>query len=340
MNGNYVFFGVARTFAASLAVLLAAAPVRGETYVTRTNFVEKTFTNTIEVTVPLNRFVNHYRTNHVELFRTNFVEVYSTNFVRRNATNHLIVDVWRTNLVTAYQTNLKHLTLTNVVSVDAWHTNLVPAYQTNLKNLTLTNWETVVVNKTNWLNRSQTNVVTVDAWRTNFVEAYTTNRKTLNLTNWETVIVMRTNWVNQQLTNVVDIDLAAKGAAATPQTSGDSGVRLATQPASGAEEGFILEAAKSSRPASDGKVEVELRVKSPSDTQAPFQVLKWKVERDDGSFLSFGQDAEFKKELPFGKYKVEARIQRQSGSAVQVIRGVLDVTSRDAVIQPTLLGKN
>jgi len=334
-------FGAARTLAAGFVLLAAGLSAHGaEAYVTRTNFVDKTVTNVIEVTVPNNRFVIAYHTNHVEHVRTNVVDLYTTNLVRRTATNHLVVDTWRTNLVNAYQTNVKQLTLTNlqtvtvtktnwqksfatnVVTVDAWHTNFVPAYHTNLKNLTLTN------------------VVTVDAWRTNFVEAYTTNRKTLNLTNWETVIVMKTNWVKQPVTNVVEIDVAAKGAAATPQASSDSGVRLSTQPTPGAKDGFVLEAAKTSRAAADGRVEVELRVKSGSEAPTSFQVLKWKVERDDGSFLSFGQDAEFKKELPVGKYKVEARVQRQAGSAVQVIRGTMDVTSSDVVIQPTLLGRN
>jgi hypothetical protein len=203
--------------------------------------------------------------------------------------------------------------------VDAVRTNFVDAYRTNWKNLTLTN------------------VVAIDAWHTNFVEAYSTNRKTLNLTNWETVVVMKTNWVRQPVTNVVEIDLAAKGGAA-PAT--EAAVHLSPQTAPVAKEGFVLEAARTSRAPSDGRVEVQLRVKSGSETETAFQVLKWRVERDDGTILSFGQDQEFKKELPVGKYKVEARIQRQAGTPVQVLRGTLDVTVRDAVMQQPLLGRN
>ena len=308
-----------RSLAASVVLLAGVSRALSvEAFVTHTNFVEKTVTNVIEISVPVNRFVNEYHTNRVEHYRTNLVDVYATNWVRRTVTNRLVVDAWRTNFV--------------------------DTYQTNVKTLALTNWETVVVTKTNWLNRNVTNVVAVDAWRTNMVEAYTTNRKTLNLTNWETVIVMRTNWVTHPVTNVVEIDLAAKGSAtpvaASPTT--EASVRLSTQtaPASGTKEGFVLEASRASHAGGDGRVEVQLRVKSGAESETAFQVIKWKVESDNGTILSFGQDQEFKKELPIGRYKVEARVQRGAATAVQVIRGTLDVTVRDAVIQQPLLGKN
>lgn len=295
MNCKTVFSKV-RGLAASAILLVAGLPVFGvETFVTHTNFSEKTLTNVIEISVPVNHFVNEYHTNRVQLFRTNVVDVYATNWVHRTVTNHFVVDAWRTNFVEAYRTN--------------------------------------------WVNRLATNVVAVDAWRTNVVDAYTTNRKTLNFTNWETVIVMKTNWVTHPVTNVVEIDLAAKGGNA-PITANESSVRVSTQGATVAKDGLVLEAGRTSRTAADGRIEVQLRVKPGSETEAPFQVIKWRVESDNGTILSFGQDQEFKKELPVGRYKVEARVQHGAATPVQVIRGTLDVTARNAVIEQPLLGKN
>ena len=116
-------------------------------------------------------------------------------------------------------------------------------------------------------------------------------------------------------------------------------MELTPQPAAAPKEGLVLEASRTARPPADNHLEVQLRVKSAGEPDAPVQVLKWRVERDDGTILSFGQDQEFKRELPVGKYKIEARVQREAGSPVQVVGGTLEVTLRDAVIQQPLLGK-
>lgn len=88
--------------------------------------------------MPVNRFVNEYRTNWFELFRTNVVPVFNTNFVT----------------VTRIQTN--------AIWVDVPRTNILLAFRTNWTTLNLTNWSTVLVFKTNWFNQFVTNTVQID----------------------------------------------------------------------------------------------------------------------------------------------------------------------------------
>jgi hypothetical protein len=66
-------------------------------------------------------------------------------------------------------------------------------------------------------------------------------------------------------------------------------------------------------------------------------VQLWRVEREDGAVLLFGQDQEFQRQLPVGKYKVEARLQRDGDDPPVSARGTLSVTARNTVIQPRLL---
>ncbi len=120
--------------AATPGVAASGSGISGIAY--RTNWVSRTITNTVEVTVPDNRFVNFYRTNHILQVFTNTVDVYLTNRVVEHVTNTYVVDVVRTNMRQAYLTN--------------YHT------------LNLTNWNTVLLFRTNWINQPVTNVVNVE----------------------------------------------------------------------------------------------------------------------------------------------------------------------------------
>ena len=55
----------------------------------RTNWVDRSITNVIEVRMPRNVFVNQYRTNWFESLTTNVISVYATNRLTRFQTNHV-----------------------------------------------------------------------------------------------------------------------------------------------------------------------------------------------------------------------------------------------------------
>jgi hypothetical protein len=272
-----------------------------EANVTRTNWIDRWITNVIEVSMPANRFVNQYRTNWVTQLRTNFVEMYATNRVTRTLTNQLVVDAFRTNFVVAYQTN--------------WHT------------------------------RTLTNQVAVNVSRTNLVDQYRTNLSTLSLTNWETVVVFQTNWVTQPVTNVVRIDMTPPPAATVAtlrEAAGPKGDRAGTASPLSAPAWagpLAIEAARTAQAPVNNLVEVQLKVRWTGNTDAPLQVQNWRVEREDGAILLFGQDQEFKRQLPVGKYKVEAKVRAEEDNPPLSARGTLSVTTREAVIQPRLLVK-
>jgi hypothetical protein len=83
-------------------------------------------------------------------------------------------------------------------------------------------------------------------------------------------------------------------------------------------------------------VEVLLRVRWPGDpADAPVQ--QWKIEREDGAFMSVGQEKTFRKELATGSYKVEARL--KSDGPVQVVRGMLVITANEVVVRQKPSGK-
>jgi hypothetical protein len=302
MHRKAALIGLVRALAVSLALWASGLCLVGsEATVTRTNWFDHWITNVIEVRMPANRFVNEYHTNWVTQLRTNVVDVFATNRVMR--------------------------LLTNAVVVDAFHTNVVVAYQTN------------------WQTRTLTNQVAVNVLRTNFVDQYRTNLSTLNLTNWETVILFQTNWTTLPVTNVVRIDLPARSAApaATPNAVAEP-KEVRTETASPASASawtgpLALEAVRTARPAANNLIEVQLKVRWTGNSATPLQVQNWRVEREDGAVLVFGQDQEFKRQLPIGKYKVEAKVRTEGDSLPLTARGTLSVTSRDAVIQQRQLVK-
>jgi hypothetical protein len=61
------------------------------------------------------------------------------------------------------------------------------------------------------------------------------------------------------------------------------------------------------------------------------------VKREDGAILLFGQDQDFKRELPVGNYRVEAKLKVEGNNPPLSVRGTLSVMARETVIQPRLL---
>jgi hypothetical protein len=267
-------FGLRQFLATSLTLSVSCLSAIGaEVTITRTNLAERWITNVIEVRMPVNRFVNEYRTNWVTQLRTNIVNVSVTNWVMRQLTNEVQVEATWTNHVTAYQTN--------------WNM--------------------------------------------------------LNLTNWQTVVLFKTNWLTQAVTNLVQIDLpsrpvvpaAAPSEAAEPKEA--AVVTAPPAPAASWEGSLAIEAARTARPPANDLVEVQMKIRRTDNAASQSQVQQWRVEREDGAILLFGQDQDFKRELPAGNYKVEARLKVGGDNPPLSVRGTLSVTTRGAVVQPRLL---
>jgi hypothetical protein len=274
MNGEASFIGLGRFLAASLTFWVSGLSLTGaEVTITRTNVAERWITNVIEVRMPVNRFVNEYRTNWVTQLRTNVVDVYVTN----------------------------------------------------------------------WVTRKLTNQVEMAATMTNHVTSYHTNWSLLNLTNWQTVVLLKTNWISEAVTNVVQIDLPSQPVAAAAAPSEvvelkEAPVPIATPaPAAHWAGPLAIEAARTSRPPANDLVEVQMKVKRTDTTAALLQVQQWRVEREDGAILLFGQDQDFKRELPVGNYRVEAKLKVEGDNPPLSVRGTLSVTARETIIQPRLL---
>ena len=296
-----------------------------ETYVTHTNWIEKTVTNVVEVRMPKNVFVNEFHTNWIEQVHTNVVVVYSTNQIKKELSQKIVVDVIHTNVVIHYSTNYINKALPRTVAVDLVFTNFVDFYTTNMKMLRLTN--DIVINLV----------------ETNIVDQYRTNWQTLTFTNFETVLVMKTNWVTQPVTNVVRIDLPAPAAQSQSAPSHAAAAKpereVSKTPATTAIDGPVLEGAKTGSRSENNLVEVLLKVRWPADTADAPPVQQWKIEREDGAFMSFGQEQTFKKELPMGSYKIEAKLQWESDAPVLVLRGTMTVTASEVVVHQKAGGK-
>jgi len=302
MHGHTALIRLVQGVASSLVLWVSGPSLVGaEANVTRTNGFDRWITNVIEVRVPVNRFVNEYHTNWVTQLRTNAIDAYVTNRVTRTLTNQVVVDAFWTNVVVAYQTN--------------------------------------------WNMRILTNRLAVNVLRTNFVEQYQTNWRTFSLTNWETVVLFKTNWVTQPVTNVVQLDLPNRPAttvAALRQVAEPKEVRPETpapSPVVAWAGPVAIEAARTARPVANNLVEVRLKVMWTTNTTAALEVQNWRVEREDGAILLFGQDREFTHQLPVGKYRVEARLKGAGDNSRPAVRGTLSVTAQEATIQQRLLVK-
>jgi hypothetical protein len=302
MNCHAVLSGPARTLALSLALWAPGLPVFAvEANVTTTNWSERLITNLIEVTMPLNRFVNQYRTNWVPQWRTNVVDVYATNWIMRTVTKPVMVEALWTNVVTAYRTNVITQTRTNTVAVNLVETNVLNRYHTNWSTLTLTNWVTLVLLKTNWVTQPMTNVVQLD------------------LPSRPAPIV------------------APAGEAPPPKAPA---VEAALPAPAGAVSGpLALVAARTTRPPANNLVEVLMKVRWAGNGTVPLRVQSWRVQREDGAVFLFGQEQEFIRQLPVGNYTVEARLRAEKDGPLYVARGTLVVTLQDAVVHQQMLAK-
>jgi hypothetical protein len=253
-------------FAETPAASQATTPPGLETItVFRTNWAARVITNTIEVRMPTNIFVNDYRTNWVE--------------------------AWRTNIVNAYRTN--------------------------------------------WTIRTLTNTIVIEKTQTNLAELFQTNFTSLNVTNWETVLVIKTNWFTRPITNVAEMNIVSNPVAAANTTARDEPKAAETPAAPAVTEGFIIDAARTSKPPGNTQVEVQIKLKSVAGAMPDFLSLEWRVERIDGSMLLFGQGPEFRQDLPPGKYKVELTARSADRKEPLQLRRILEVT-REKVTQQKL----
>lgn len=224
-------------------------------------------------------------------------------------------NVVRTNWVERWITNLIEVRMPLNRFVDEYQTNWVTRYRTNR----------IDVYATNLVTRTLTNRIVVDAFQTNFVTAY------------------QTNWLTQVVTNEVQIDRPGPAAPSTatadpgPAEQKDDGAKSSSPLAAAVLTGpVVLEAARTAKPPKNGQVEVCLRVRARGDAPLDLQVQKWRVEREDRAILCFGQDQEFKRELPAGRYKVEVKTRQAEDSDLLTVRGVLVLTPGEAVIQQNL----
>jgi hypothetical protein len=220
--------------------------------------------------------------------------------------------------VNATKTNLVERWITNVIEVRMPVNRFVNEYHTNLVEQARTN--TVDVYATNVVSRNLTNYLVFDVTRTNFFQAYQTNLRTLNLTNWTTVLVMKTNWYTQPVTNVVTLDMPASA-------------RTGTASAAPGQDSLALEAFRGAQQTTNNQVDVQLRVRWTNDMTAPLLVQQWRVEREDGTILLFGQDREFRRALPVGKYKIEVKAQRDESAPLLAALGNLAVTPAEVTLQ-------
>jgi hypothetical protein len=256
------------------------------------------------------------RTNWSERFITNQVEVRMPRnvFVSQFFTNY--TDRFHTNTVVTYLTNQFTRTLTNSLTVNQFRTNFVDHFRTN------------------WMVRTVTNEIPVDLVETNVVALYRTNLQTLNLTNWQTVLVMTTNWVTQTLTNTMRIN-ASETRSLAAETFKTPTVAVSET----SDSDPTIQATRTLKAASGNLAEVQLIIRWPSDTADPLAVSQWRIERENGNFLSFGQEEIFKRELPFGTYQVQAKLARAADGASLVVRCTLKVGPREALVQQRSSGK-
>ncbi|HTL18017.1 MAG TPA: hypothetical protein VL793_12330 [Patescibacteria group bacterium] len=216
------------------------------------------------------------------------------------------VDHWVTNTTDIYMQLNRFVT--------EYHTNCVTSARTNY----------IDVFATNVLIKIHTNTLVVQAVKTNWVQTYRTNFVMLNLTNWTTVLAFRTNWVTKPVTNMVEIELPRETAVKTSADGGTSSVFS---------EPLALQASRTARAPANNQVEVQLSISWRNGARVPVQVQQWRIERDDGSILCFGQETEFRRSLPIGTYKITVRAQRDAKSPLVAALGTLTVTSREVLLE-------
>ena len=232
-----------------------------------------------------------------------------TNWVDRWVTNSIDVYVPANRYVTEYHTNMVVRTVTNVVEV----------YATNL------------------VTRNVTNRVQVELVNTNFVQAYHTNYKQLTLTNWATLLVLRTNWVQQTVTNVAVVELPRTEPAAPTKSQAAPPTSPTPAPVGSA---VAIEATRGAKQAPKNQVDVRLNVRWTAPAQTAPQSCQWRVQSEDGSILCYGQDPEFRRNLPYGNYNVEVKAQPVDQAQAVSVRGTLSVTAHEVrLLEQRMLAK-
>ncbi len=245
------------------------------------------------------------------------------------------INVTRTNLVERWITNLIEVRMPENHFVNEYHTNWITQMRTNI----------VDIYATNLLTRTLTNRVMVDTFQTNVFTDYRTNWQVINVTNWQTAVVIKTNWTVQPVTTVVEVALPTnKPSAPNRAAQVPPAAPIETEPTAPAAtsltvDGLIIEASRAARPAANGQIEVTLKARNASGAGAAPQIQQWRVERDDGAILCFGQDQEFKRELPEGRYKLEIKLQRDADAQLVTTRALLSVTSGEALLQQRLTAR-
>ena len=220
--------------------------------------------------------------------------------------------------------------------VNQYHTNWITTMRTNV----------IDIYSTNFVTRTLTNSVVVDAFQTNFVTGRQTNWQTINLTNWQSVVLFKTNWTSQPVKTVVEVAVpnytSPAVETAAPQES-PAPRAVAAEPAappasSVTTDGLVIEASRAAHLSANGQAEITLKIRSAGEAASPLPVQQWRVEREDAAVLCFGQDQDFKRDLPVGRYKVEVRIQRDADTPL-IARAILAITPREALLQPRLTAK-
>jgi len=247
------------------------------------------------------------------------------------------VNVTRTNLVDRWITNFIEVRMPANHFVNEYHTNWITQMRTNILD----------VYATNLVYRTFTNRIVVEVFQTNNISDYHTNSQTINLTNWQSVVVFKTNWTVKPVTSVIEVAMTSNAPAAAAHAA------VAEKPAPVPEavespapaatsltvDGLLIEASRAARPAANGQFEVTLKARNAAEPAAPLQIQQWRVERDDGAVLCFGQDREFKHELPVGRYKLEIKIQHDAESSLLITRAILAITPREALLQQRLTAR-
>lgn len=87
----------------------------------------------------------------------------------------------------------------------------------------------------------------------------------------------------------------------------------------------------------DDLVEVLFKLKSADGTTPKLAAYEWRVQRTDGSVLLFGQDLEFKRELPMGTYRIEVKTRKTASTPFVTVRGFVEVTASEVIPQTASL---
>jgi len=241
------------------------------------------------------------------------------------------VNETQTSWVPRVITNFIEVRMPTNIFINVYRTNQIEVVRSNVVNVYQTNW-------TDW---TETRVVPVDLTRTNYVTRYHTNLNTLTFTNWETVLVMKTNRVTQRVPNVVEIGLPAERAETITKTTSSTKASAPVTPAvasSATLDGLALDTTTTGKATVNNMIEVQFKLKSTDGAIPKLTSYEWRVERTDGSVLLFGQESEFKREVPIGTYRIEVKARAGKTSPYVRVRGVVEVTESAAIQQTPSLG--